>query len=159
MAHPGLTALRCHDPTGLELVLDVFEWSPQLRTIGCSLHRQSPDAVAALQRAMRRLSFIPTSICLDIFVGSSVRKGWEPIGDAERQIVGCLYTVSSVKVHAFSVHDIQLRIPWLAMLPCVARLEMSVWPDGPADDRASLIEEARAALPRIPDIVMHSTLI
>ncbi|KAJ7775986.1 hypothetical protein DFH07DRAFT_798957 [Mycena maculata] len=161
LALPFLTRLYCPHPSNLGLLLDAFERSPRLEAISITFARHSPSRVVALKRGLRRLSLLPTSICLELRVGPAGEGFWYPIDDAERQIVGCLYPVSSVVIDAYFLRDIAPHFHWLAMLPALTRLGISVLGEHRADDGTfspavtSLLQDARAALPWVPEIGMQ----
>ncbi|KAJ7437930.1 hypothetical protein B0H11DRAFT_2106211 [Mycena galericulata] len=151
LALPRLERLDCDDPSHFGPLLDVFHMSPHLKDVSFHFRRQSSAAVGALKRGLRRLSLVPISINLRVFIWDRGKEPWEPIGDDEANIVGCLYGVSAMYINAYSISDVERIIPWLAMLPRLQRVQISTLihhGDGP--EVQELIEQARAALPWVP---------
>ncbi|KAJ7489257.1 hypothetical protein FB451DRAFT_1553118 [Mycena latifolia] len=179
LALPLLTNLACADVAHLGPLLDAFDDSPRLRTFQISVKQHTPAAVASLMHALRRLSLSVLSEpahleidlrgtdLLDMDPGEtdelpSREALWEPIDDAERLIVGCLYGVDSVRVKCRTVSTARTFIPWLAMLPALQSLDLDIRREGtdsggsfPAASIA-LLAETRAAMPWVPDIELGS---
>jgi hypothetical protein len=148
------------DPAHLPLLLDAFETTPLLEYVQITFHRGFAAAVEALKRGLRRLAASPALLRLSLDMSATVRKPWHPIGDAERRIVGCLYTVRSVRLTARSLPNVRLTVQWLAMLPALTRLEITILDkrciNYPAEiygaDAEEFIQEVRAALPWVTNI-------
>ncbi|KAJ7491852.1 hypothetical protein B0H11DRAFT_2008089 [Mycena galericulata] len=157
---PKLTDLSCRNPAFLCIALDAFGWSPRLQNVSIALRRHSPAHVAALKLGLRRLSLTPTSITLKVDVWHIDEGPWEPIGDDEGRIVGCLYHVSSVFIDAWSILDVRRLIPWLAMLPCLRRVELSIFNEDTLANGTvgsygpSVTSQIRAALPWVAHVSM-----
>ncbi|KAJ7436985.1 hypothetical protein B0H11DRAFT_1936286 [Mycena galericulata] len=117
LALPRLERLDCEDPSHFGPLLDAFYTSPHLKDFSFRFRRQSPAAVGALKCGLRRLSLVPISINLRMNIWDIGKEPWEPIGDDEATIVGCLYGVSTVYINASSISDVGRVIPWLGAAP------------------------------------------
>ncbi|KAJ7455757.1 hypothetical protein FB451DRAFT_638354 [Mycena latifolia] len=148
---PSLADIACVDIDQLIPLLNSFGLSPRLAWIGIRLSRDTAPQVAALKRGLRRLSLHTTPTELHISPSRDESGGQLPIDIEERQILGCLYCVRWVHMCVYNVSGVQSLIPWLAMLPALARLKFSIWshrgppPDG--DATASALEAVRVGLP------------
>ncbi|KAJ7694329.1 hypothetical protein B0H17DRAFT_1329985 [Mycena rosella] len=155
IALPSLETLSCEDPIYIIPLLDTFGSSPQLQWIDIGFVRYSAPQVASLKRALRRISLRtpPTSLHISTLFNSGMQ--W-PIDEEERNIVGCLYSITRVRLRGENFPEVQSLLPWLGMLPALAHLEISTWDlrdlDTDAAARDSAIQVARAALPWVPRI-------
>ncbi|KAJ7434863.1 hypothetical protein FB451DRAFT_1310696 [Mycena latifolia] len=152
---PSLADLRCDDVDQLIPLLDTFGLSPHLYCIGFTFARNTVPQIAALKSSMRRLSLHTTAVQLHIFILRDRTEDQLPIDDEERQIVGCLYSVRWMHISLHHLSEVPSLIPWLGMLPALARLKFSVWSEAPTPDEgaiASMLEVVRAALPWVPNL-------
>ncbi|KAJ6556856.1 hypothetical protein DFH09DRAFT_1164623 [Mycena vulgaris] len=161
IALPSLESLRCNDAGHILPLLDTFGLSPHLFSLRLSFKHHSPAHLTGLKRGLRRLSLRSTPLRLDIGAWGVAENPWQPIDDAGRQIVGCLWCVDHVRISGRTPADLQLLILWLGMLPALLRLELVIFslnpPDGHHDYdalRSAALQEAQMALPRVPQIVI-----
>ncbi|KAJ7455788.1 hypothetical protein FB451DRAFT_1564817 [Mycena latifolia] len=152
LALPALSYLACRETAHTSVLLDTFGLSPQLSSIDIGFERFSFLQVTSLKRALRRLSLHPAVITFHLSTLYKTGEHW-PIDDEERRIVGCLYSLRSICISAREMAEVQPLIPWLAMLPALASIEVSVYSwVASASATASALEEMRAALPWVPEI-------
>ncbi|KAJ7115352.1 hypothetical protein C8R44DRAFT_223319 [Mycena epipterygia] len=177
LSHPIVTRLSCKRTAHLPALLASLSASPNLGTIALDIKRHSPADVAQLTRALRCLSLRTGSpIRLEahamLFVGW---KPWLPIEAEERSVLGCLWCVECVDLRAttvspqclfrlllsaraafltliflffFQVSDARRLIPWLAMLPALRRVEVSISRvGGYRPEMGALVEEVWGAMP------------
>jgi hypothetical protein len=149
-----LTSLSCWDPSQLTSILDVARSSP-IATIALWFLRKSAQQVTALKAALRQVSLRAGVIQLTLHT----HRAWGaplPIDDEEARILSCLFNVGHLTLDVNHILDLQWLIPWLAMLPALAQLE--VWilmcQETPEDVAAKLAVsvDLRTALPWVPEV-------
>ncbi|KAJ7441442.1 hypothetical protein B0H11DRAFT_2095928 [Mycena galericulata] len=118
LALPRLEKLDCDDPSHFGPLLD------------------ASIPVGALKRELRRLSLVPISINLRMYIWDIGTEPCEPISDDEANIVGCLYGVSAMYINAYSISD---------------RVQISILiHKGDDPEVQELVEQARDTLPWVP---------
>ncbi|KAJ7689200.1 hypothetical protein B0H17DRAFT_643888 [Mycena rosella] len=154
LALPSLSSLSCSEPAQMITLLDTFGWSPYLSSIDLDFSRESAAQVASLKRALRRLSLHLALVSFHLCTKYKSQEQWL-IDDEERHIVGCSYSIRCVHIRAGEMSEVHPLIPWLAMLPALARLEVSVF-SWLVEDSATVseLEKLRAALPWVPEITV-----
>ncbi|KAJ7139111.1 hypothetical protein C8R44DRAFT_727217 [Mycena epipterygia] len=158
LALPSLTHLSSNyynvNVTQMIPLLNSFGLSPHLYHIKMPFKRSSPAHIASLKRTLRCLSLQTGLLTIEVDGRFASDRRWMAVDDEERQIVGCLYSVDCVELDAYSGADLQLLLPWLAMLPALRRvvLWLSSVRDADTPVGVSTLSEVRAALPWVPQI-------
>ncbi|KAJ7455780.1 hypothetical protein FB451DRAFT_1184075 [Mycena latifolia] len=120
---------------------------------------EDPPPVGPLQRKLLTTAPIALPALAHLRFVDYIDILQSPIDDEERRIVGCLYGVRRVCILAREMAEVQPLVTWLAMLPALNRLEVTVYSwRAEASATTSALEEMRATLPWVPEIEVISAL-
>jgi hypothetical protein len=152
---PCLKEIYCMYIERLAPLLDALDRSPQLTRISIPVQRDTPDAVAALADALRRLCTSSLSVPTCLVLNLVESEFFEALPS---DVVGRLHGVDWVHVRCATLAAARTLVPWIAMFPALQRLDLEIEEaqqrSGHASSQAAsaFLRETRAALARVPNI-------
>ncbi|KAJ7617172.1 hypothetical protein FB45DRAFT_1034466 [Roridomyces roridus] len=147
LALPSLTQIESKHVAHLPALMEAFGGAPLLETISLPIHRRTPGEVVVLTEALRGLATLPGGeLRMSLCAWDIGRHAWEPITEAEREVVESLDRITAVSIEADSVGDVMCQLPWLAMLPALESVKVRIF------ERWASAGEVRAALPGVAEI-------
>ncbi|KAJ7652410.1 hypothetical protein DFH06DRAFT_1206066 [Mycena polygramma] len=151
---PNLQYVICTSYADLVPLLNSFHPSPKLSAV-VFWHTSTPSDSLAFRRALRRMSMHVAPLYLDLrTVPPCTEEGWPDTED--QQITGVLYCVDRLSLTFTRPEYVRATLSWVACLPRLLSLELRCHRRhyGLEDWATLLLEEVRAALPWVPEIVV-----
>ncbi|KAJ7211468.1 hypothetical protein C8J57DRAFT_309381 [Mycena rebaudengoi] len=157
IAHPKLTTISV-DGQGkvIYALVDALDLSPNLLSLSFLFDRSTPSRLNDLKVALRRISLRTRDTHLQLSLSSSVSE--QEFDEEELHIAGSLRCITDVRLACWSVRSGTTMIPWLARLPGLTRVEVTLYTEDqhiPTGDHnvADLVARISEALPHVLEVV------